>query len=548
MIEKQLEQFFQDHPKVFLDLIFRWYNINNKDFDKIWQTLPSQVWQLLSQNPNFSFDSTFLSYHKEKVDWNLISQQKGTGWTITFLSQFKEVLNWNSISGNTTIFWDKEKIELFSDKINISFLTSNTFFPWSVSTIEKFRHCLDFSWTNISSNHGAFWTQELLMTYADYWNWRTLSENPSLPWSQLLIEAYIKKWDWVALSRNPKVPWTEEMILNYHNKIHWFQASENISFPWSIKLIEECISNSQTDLNWRILGSNSNIQWTDTLVEKLPIIERKKKKIWLGVGSTQNFTWTEEFIKKLYYRAPLIRFKEERSEHFFTLSQSRSLNWTLDLLRKFQNFWAWDLICRNQFIPWDYEIVKYVLTQDNLFHSNAISENPSLPWSLELLDEFEYYWSWETLINCKEVWEKAFKNYLSNEFVSLCLHNFKIDEYNTWTYVHSFGENPKYFKLNTEFNFGKYKGQTIEKIYSSDPSYIEFCLRKVDFFIIEETELNQLLCTNKNYTISKETITHLRKKITYFENLAKEEEYNNELEDRVKFYKESDDREWGDSD
>ena len=40
--------------------------------------------------------------------------------------------------------------------------------------------------------------------------------------------------------------------------------------------------------------------------------------------------------------------------------------------------------------------------------------------------------------------------------------------------------------LNTVFNFGKHKGNTVESVIVDDPSYINWCLENVDKFSLDE--------------------------------------------------------------
>lgn len=527
---KSVEHFFQNHRKIFIDLVFRWYPINIKYIEKNIDSLTHETMQQLCQNPNFYFDRQFLHRFIDNLDWSTISQQIGDGWTKELLEEFQENYVWHLICQNPAINWDTDIIYLLSDRLNLSYLCSNPSFPWSNSIIEKFKTESGFSWEIISGNTGTFWTEELIKNYENDWSWYLLSENISLPWSLEFIDLYSKKWDWFRISGNPKVPWNLDMIAKYFNKINWNQASTNHGFPWSMNLIKTYLENARSTIfDWRGLGSNPNLHWTEELIDNLPITAPEKEEIWIGVGYNPKFDWTEEKIDRFYEKGGREGFPEEIPKLFNAFSQNENLNWSLGLLKRYENYWNWGLIFSNRSIPWDDDILRFVLKQSGRYPLYEIFENPSIPWKLELIDEFEYCWSWEKFATCKLVWEKVFKDNLTSEFVASYLSCLKIDQYKSMKYVYQFGDAPKYFKLKSKFTFGKYEGEIIEKIFVSDPSYIEFCFKKVDFFVINETDLEQLRMVNKTYSISKDALMQNEKKATYYSLLAQERESDDQI-------------------
>lgn len=76
-------------------------------------------------------------------------------------------------------------------------------------------------------------------------------------------------------------------------------------------------------------------------------------------------------------------------------------------------------------------------------------------------------------------------------------------------------ENQKYYSwyhLDMEFEFGKHKGKTLDWVYRHSPTYVEYCIREHDSFIIKWETYGQLLKSNPRHIISKRTIIDLSRK------------------------------------
>ncbi len=67
----------------------------------------------------------------------------------------------------------------------------------------------------------------------------------------------------------------------------------------------------------------------------------------------------------------------------------------------------------------------------------------------------------------------------------------------------------KFYELDTPFTFGKYRGQNLENIFVNDPSYVDWCIKKLDHFIVEEDIYDELVELNPNYSFSQESMNKL---------------------------------------
>jgi hypothetical protein len=62
----------------------------------------------------------------------------------------------------------------------------------------------------------------------------------------------------------------------------------------------------------------------------------------------------------------------------------------------------------------------------------------------------------------------------------------------------------KRYELKTVFNFGKHKGKTLEQVFCTIPSYVDWCLREVTNFTISQFTFDQLISINPKYYLSPE--------------------------------------------
>ena len=82
------------------------------------------------------------------------------------------------------------------------------------------------------------------------------------------------------------------------------------------------------------------------------------------------------------------------------LTDNPNIPWTIDLLEKYQDYWAWESyefagnygLSSNIYLPWSIELIeKY---KEKWFWGE-LSSNPSLPWSLELIKRYDNMWTWD---------------------------------------------------------------------------------------------------------------------------------------------------------
>jgi len=72
--------------------------------------------------------------------------------------------------------------------------------------------------------------------------------------------------------------------------------------------------------------------------------------------------------------------------------------------------------------------------------------------------------------------------------------------------------NFKYYSLNTEFKFGKFKGVSVNEIIDVEPDYIDWCVIHINDFYISPTALDEITLAKPDYKLSVNAIDILSKK------------------------------------
>jgi hypothetical protein len=73
----------------------------------------------------------------------------------------------------------------------------------------------------------------------------------------------------------------------------------------------------------------------------------------------------------------------------------------------------------------------------------------------------------------------------------------------------------KNYELDSIFSFGKHHGEILSKVFINDPSYVDWCIKKLNHFSIEEDVFDKLLLINPKYQFSRETLAILKQSWDY---------------------------------
>lgn len=98
-----------------------------------------------------------------------------------------------------------------------------------------------------------------------------------------------------------------------------------------------------------------------------------------------------------------VRFFQEHDELFKSLL-SRWHPLDSNLLERYEDFWDWDRLSKNEALPWTPKLIDSFIDRwewkgDG---NDGLSSNESLPWSVELIERYRnggitsnYRWDWE---------------------------------------------------------------------------------------------------------------------------------------------------------
>lgn len=215
------------------------------------------------------------------------------------------------------------------------------------------------------------------------------------PFTDDLIEKYNHQLNWTFLSRNSNLCWTDKLMNKY--KESWKYLSSRSFLPWSVEFI-----NSSIELwNWKELSINKAIPFTNEMIEKF-----KEHWHWSGLCENESLHWSHELIE-LYQDRLCWQTLSKREDLEFTieiiekykdkwnykyLSNKRSLPWSEELIEKYP--WNWQLLSQNEGLPWsDSFFEKYIDKWDFIY----LSSNESLNWTDELIEKYWTKWSWCSL-------------------------------------------------------------------------------------------------------------------------------------------------------
>lgn len=84
----------------------------------------------------------------------------------------------------------------------------------------------------------------------------------------------------------------------------------------------------------------------------------------------------------------------------------------------------------------------------------------------------------------------------------------------------------RFYTLDTEFTFGKYKGKTVKEILELQPNYLDWCAINLDHFYISEEIIAEIKVIKPDFTIAEEGKQKLADKYSTWENEQQQDDYD----------------------
>jgi len=350
-----------------------------------------------------------LKLYKDLLDWNKISANKNISWDENILVEFQDYIIWDTLTTNPSVFVNTKLLNTFEDKID-----------WFGNE--------NFYGDSITANEGIYWDNETIEIYADKINFEKLSISTNVDWSETLLDKYIDKWNFTELAHNESIPWSLEMFEKYLDESYFFYfgVQTNKSLV-SFELVEKY----NHLMDWHNISHVPTLPW----VEKDLLNYWSDKIVWTGIACNKFlFANDKNFFQKQYDKwQPII------NEVLGYFSGNESFPWTKLLIEKYKLSLDWNLLCSNEGIVWDTDLIdsfsKHIIwggwkpceLEDETGivispvggkrHESGLIENKSVPWSIDFLQKYEHELEFEALESNNAVWDKAFKPYVDDVLI-----------------------------------------------------------------------------------------------------------------------------------
>ena len=224
-----------------------------------------------------------------------------------------------------------------------------------------FKRFIDkFSFEKLSYRTDINLTEELIKAYdSKYnWDWNALTQNRSISYSLEFIGKYIDKpWHWDVISCRDDL--TMEFI-NEHKNMDW---DWNIvtSKPFFVPSVDflNYIEEKDGDINWTVLSESSNlslevvrqfqskIDWV-VLIENNPHFFEIASDLVAFISEYEQYISWDILNKRVGNKITTNLLNTFPSKiDWRNASLSQSLDYTIDLVKKYENNWYWKSLTRN---------------------------------------------------------------------------------------------------------------------------------------------------------------------------------------------------------
>lgn len=383
--ENNITSFFIYRPECFKQLISSYYPLNNTQIKKYKLFFDNH---LLLNNTSIQWNSDILNLFKSEEDWQIISKNSSVFKNILLLDEFYDMIHWKDPHQS-----------LFST------LANNKGLPWSYELIEK---------------------------YKNSWDYYQMSYNDDIPWSEKLIDEHIEEWDWAAMALNEGLPWSVPFLKKHIHRIenYNFFFRNNQSITGNFEVVQEY----GHILDWSAICANRKLPWCEK-----NLIELWKDRIDWDIVSKENI-----LSCRVGYTAKNMEKYLSNDSDFESISHNQKMPWSISLIERFIDKWDWEALSTNLHLPWSKELIDYFkdyifwgkikiekvehdedgnfLDYDTFqtwknYGESGIESNEAVPWSLDLILQFEKKLELEMLFQNKSVWERAFKPYVNDKLI-----------------------------------------------------------------------------------------------------------------------------------
>lgn len=174
------------------------------------------------------------------------------------------------------------------------------------------------------------------------------------PLSDNIIEKYKDHLDWELLSSNENLEWSVKLIAKFENYWNWESLSGNESIPWSDFLLIRYANKwhwKEKENAWDCcLAENKSVKWSYNILKRFP------EKINWGMISKK---------VELLNKYPQILKEFSNKLDWDSISGNEFISFTEELIENLSLYWNWDLLSGNRAVNWTQELITKYQTKFN---------------------------------------------------------------------------------------------------------------------------------------------------------------------------------------
>ncbi len=415
-------------------------------------------WDYISSSKYIPIDHKFLSTYSVKINWNLLSSNSILSsffqfskvvyrdtrqWldrTLEYLYAYRNEWDFTALSSINNITWNERIISEFEDKWDWYKLSAESplltnsnkekrITEYDARRLNRFSSLID--WGALSIRYEVTLYPALVSKFSNHpWDWEKLSSHPRFELTkEFILENSAKPWNYHALSSHSFFKVDKDVLLqlqdkdwdyNWLSKASWIDNDTLLTLSdkqWNWQLLSSSknlifdlnllrLFVQQSDSNWSSILNSDSIHITPDTIKLLVSNNVLNNELWVSLSSHKNLDFQQH---------PDLLIEYNSKWDWITLVRSWKLDFNnITILSSYQDSIDWNLLCESEkfspspeilfkfkeFLNW--KIISGMIVFDinglrlfkDFFDWEYISQNTSINFTIEMVDEFMMYWDY----------------------------------------------------------------------------------------------------------------------------------------------------------
>lgn len=394
-------------------------------------------WNYISSSKVIPIDHRFLSKYSGKINWNQLSRNSILSsffqfsrvvyrdtrqWldrTLEYLYAYKDEWDFKALSSINNITWNERIISEFEDKWDWHILSSASALltnsnkekritEFDSRRLNRFSSLID--WGALSIRYEVTLYPALISKFINYpWDWEKLSSHPRFELTkEFVLENGTKPWDYHALTSHSYLKVDKDLLLQLQDKDWDYNLLSKASWIDNDTLL----TLSDKQWNWSLLSSSKYLLFDLNL---LSLFVRHTDSNWNAILNSDSMHITPDVIKLFVSNNVL------NNDLWATLSSHQNLDFQQhsELLLEYKSKWDWMSFIKNWKL--DFNDITILTTYQDLIEWNLLCESEKFSPSPEILLKFKEFLNWK-IISGMLVFDinglRLFKDFLDWEYIS----------------------------------------------------------------------------------------------------------------------------------